>query len=186
MRKTFIVMQKRFSNLKHTRLMVLWLSGVLAAAALPAGATQNVALAWNPSTNPNVAGYNIYYSTVSGHFTNMVSVGDVTNATVSGLLDGTTYYFAAKARSASGVESDFSNETSYAVPSAAASLKSAVRSRGQFSFTINGVPRYRYVVQASTNMVNWVSVATNTAPFQFVDPNAGQFKQRFYRAIYLP
>jgi hypothetical protein len=42
------------------------------------------------------------------------------------------------------------------------------------------------VVQASTNLINWVPLQTNTAPFTFVDANAGNFRQRFYRSIYTP
>jgi len=66
-----------------------------------------------------------------------------------------------------------------ALASATAPLK------GQFAVTVNGVTGYKYVVQVSTNMVNWTSVQTNTPPFTFVDTNAGQFKQRFYRSYYL-
>jgi hypothetical protein len=58
--------------------------------------------------------------------------------------------------------------------------------RGQFALTVNGLAGYSYVVQVSTNLVSWVSVLTNTAPFTFVDTNASQFKQRFYRSFYLP
>jgi hypothetical protein len=58
--------------------------------------------------------------------------------------------------------------------------------RGQFAMTVNGVAGNKYVVQASTNMVNWDSVLTNTSPFKFVDTNASKFNQRFYRSFYLP
>ena len=57
---------------------------------------------------------------------------------------------------------------------------------GQFALTVSGVSGYKYVVQVSTNLASWVSVLTNTAPFTFVDVNASQFSQRFYRAYYLP
>jgi hypothetical protein len=40
-----------------------------------------------------------------------------------------------------------------------------------------------YVVQASTNLLDWVSVLSNTAPFVFVDSNTAGFNQRFYRAL---
>jgi len=72
-------------------------------------------------------------------------------------------------------------------PTVAATLVTvAPPSKGQFALNVNGVTGYNYVVQISTNMVNWASVLTNTAPFTFVDPNAGQYKQRFYRSFYLP
>jgi hypothetical protein len=70
-------------------------------------------------------------------------------------------------------------------PTAAATMATATApSRGQFAMNINGVPGYKYVVQVSTNMVNWTSVQTNTAPFTFVDSNASHFRQRFYRSFY--
>ena len=66
-----------------------------------------VTLAWNPSTNPTVAGYNVYYGGASGIYTNVVSAGNATNITISGLVAGLTYYFAATTYSDSGVESPF-------------------------------------------------------------------------------
>jgi hypothetical protein len=70
--------------------------------------------------------------------------------------------------------------------SAAAKLAPAAHAAGQYSLTVDEVPGCRYVVQASTDFVNWVPVLTNTAPFTYVDTNAGQFGQRFYRSVYAP
>jgi hypothetical protein len=70
-------------------------------------------------------------------------------------------------------------------PTAAATLTAAVQPGGKFNLSVNGIPGYRYEVQASTNMMDWISLQTNTAPFLFVDPDAGKFKQRFYRTLYL-
>jgi RHS repeat-associated protein len=58
----------------------------------------------------------------------------------------------------------------------------------QFQMTINGGPNYNYVVQASTNLssTNWVSLATNGAPFTFTDSVAQNFRTRFYRVIAMP
>ena len=83
-------MQVSFSSLQSARLIAFWLSGVLASMALPAGATQSVTLAWNPSTSSDIAGYNLYYGVACRLYTNVVSFGNVTNAAISGLLDGTT------------------------------------------------------------------------------------------------
>lgn len=79
-----------------------------------AAASVSTTMTWNPSTDPNVTGYNIYYGTQSHNYTNMVSVGNVTNAIIENLADSTTYYFAAKARDDAGDESDFSNEAVFA------------------------------------------------------------------------
>jgi len=63
----------------------------------------------------------------------------------------------------------------------AATLAPSVQAGGSFSFTVSGSPGRAYVVQASSNLQDWISLATNTAPFVFVDPAAAQFSQRFYR-----
>ncbi len=68
----------------------------------------------------------------------------------------------------------------------AAALAPAIQAGGQYAFTVAGVPGYKYVVQASTNLINWVPVQTNIAPFTFADANAGKFSQRFYRSVYAP
>jgi len=70
--------------------------------------------------------------------------------------------------------------------SAAASLAPAAHASGQYAVALAGVPGYKYVVEASTNLVTWVPVQTNTAPFTYVDANAGKFRQRFYRSVYAP
>ena len=91
-------------------------SVLFAVLQLSAFATGSVTLAWNASTNPNVAGYNVYYGGASGAYTNKICAGNATNATISGLVQGATYYFAATTYVASGIESPFSSEVSSLVP----------------------------------------------------------------------
>src|ERR1051325_10824346 len=76
----------------------------------------SVTLSWAPSSDPNVVGYKIYYGAVSGTYTNVIDTGSSTTVTINGLVNGVTYYFAATAYNILGLESDFSNETSYTVP----------------------------------------------------------------------
>ena len=64
-----------------------------------------------------------------------------------------------------------------------ATLTSAALAGGNFSFTVSGSPGQAYNVQSSSNLQDWVSLATNTAPSVFVDPAAAQFSQRFYRLV---
>lgn len=87
-----------------------WLTVLLALTALSAFADVSVPLAWNPSPDVNIAGYKIYYGGASRTYTNSVDVGNVTSTVITGLAEGTTYFFAATTYGADGVESDFSDE----------------------------------------------------------------------------
>jgi hypothetical protein len=72
-------------------------------------------------------------------------------------------------------------------PSAAAVLNApAAISGNQFQFDVNGVPGFGYAVQASTDMMNWVTLLTNASPFVFSETNAISFPQRYYRTVFLP
>jgi Fibronectin type III domain len=75
-----------------------------------ASASVSTTLKWNPSTDPSVTGYNIYYGTESHNYSSIVTVENTTSATIGNLPEGTMYYFAVKARDDAGDESDFSNE----------------------------------------------------------------------------
>ncbi len=77
----------------------------------------SIILTWVPSSGGNVSGYNVYYGVSSRGYTNKISVGNFTNTSISGLVAGETYYFAATAYNSSGGESDFSDELPYTVPS---------------------------------------------------------------------
>ena len=83
--------------------------------SLIAKADQSVTLAWNPSPDPTVTGYNIYYGTGSGAYTTKIFVGNTNLCSISGLKVGTQYFFIATA--VAGTEESLpSNEISYTVP----------------------------------------------------------------------
>lgn len=94
-----------------------FLTCLLAVLLLPvwAGAA-DVNLAWQPNTEPDLAGYKIHYGTASGGYSTSVDVGKVTAATISNLAEGVTYYFSASAYNTAALSSGYSNEVSYAVP----------------------------------------------------------------------
>ena len=63
-------------------------------------------------------------------------------------------------------------------------LSAPIFGNGVFSLTINGNSGPDYIVQVSTDLVNWDSIFTNHAPappFVWSDVSAGNFSQRFYR-----
>ena len=60
---------------------------------------------------------------------------------------------------------------------------------GAFQLQFTAATGQSYVLQASTNLLNWVPVSTNTpasSPFFWVDPGASNYPARFYRVIQLP
>ena len=80
-------------------------------------AAGTVTLIWDPSSGTNViANYKVYYGSASRAYTNVISVGTATTLSVSNLVAGTTYYFAATAVDAYGLESDYSTEASTVIP----------------------------------------------------------------------
>lgn len=75
-----------------------------------------VTLVWDPSPSENIVGYNVYYGGSTRNYTNVVSAGNTTSVTISNLVTGCTYFFAATAIDSFGLESDFSEEAIYTVP----------------------------------------------------------------------
>lgn len=60
---------------------------------------------------------------------------------------------------------------------------------GVLSLQLSGMPGKSYVLQASTNLVDWVPLSTNVPPatvLNLLDPSATNFPSRFYRALQLP
>jgi hypothetical protein len=98
-------------------LFAFCLSAQTQAFLAPHNPLGTVTVAWDPSLGTNViARYNIYYGVGSREYTNVVSAGTSTTLTISNLVRGATYYFAATAVDTFGLESDFSAEVSCTIP----------------------------------------------------------------------
>jgi hypothetical protein len=170
-------------------ILFTFVGSLLFATATKSQGLASATIGWTPSPSSNVAGYYIYYGTSSGNYTSVVPVSNVTNVTISGLTSGLTYYFAATSYDSSYNQSAFSPEISAVVGSTgsvAATLTSTALSSGkQFSFKVSGATGYQYAVQASTDLVNWVTLQTNFSPFTFTDSNSSQFSHRFYRTAHI-
>jgi chitinase len=97
---------------------LLLVSLIILLFAIPFSAAQaaSVDLEWNPNTEPELAGYKVYWGTSSGNYTYSKDVGITTAWTATGLDEGKTYYFAATAYDGSNNESGYSNQISYTVP----------------------------------------------------------------------
>ena len=74
-------------------------------------------------------------------------------------------------------------------PVAQPMTSAAAYANGQFSMTINGETGPDYIIQVSTNLVDWQSLSTNSppiVPFLFTDTNAAAFPVKFYRVLLGP
>jgi len=110
-----------------------------AMAVLPAGAG-TISLSWDPVAHEDLAGYRLYYGTSPGVYTESMDVGLVTQATLSGLDDCTTYYIATKAVTGDGTESEaFSNAVSgWARPELLSANPITLEQGSQGQLVING------------------------------------------------
>jgi hypothetical protein len=117
-------------------------------AAYSAQAQSSVTLAWNPITDGNVAGYNVYYGTASQVYTMKIPAGNSTSVIVPGLTGGKRYYFAVTAYDTSDLESDYSSEISYTVPAGLPTVTLTAPGNGAI-----------YLAPASVNLA--ASVAAN-------------------------
>ena len=153
----------------------------------------SVTLGWNPSPSSGVAGYFIYYGTSSSNLTNSWAVpvqgSGTTNVTINGLTSGQTYYFAAASFDSNYNQSTLSSAislTAGAVAQATGGVLNALTGLpvGQFGFAFSGSSGAKYIVQASTDLIHWAALQTNSGSFNFVDSNAAQFPRRFYRTVY--
>lgn len=158
----------------------LFLVILFCAISISSYGEQSVTLAWDPNPETDLAGYIIYYGSANRNYTNAVNVGNITTNTVSGLVDGVTYYFAVTAYNTNGLESNFSNEVSYSRPTGspiAITLqplitRSNVTLRGTSSvagmaawFDLSegtNAPNWHQVpALGPTNQIYWVSLSTN-------------------------
>jgi Fibronectin type III domain len=98
---------------------VAFRAGVAPSPALTG--SKKLTLAWNansPTNNAatNTTGYRIKLGTATKTYTQTTTLGNVTTATVSSLVSGTTYYCAVTAYDSAGLDSPVSNEVVYQAP----------------------------------------------------------------------
>jgi len=107
----------------------------LCLIGLGEGHTAEITLSWDNNAETDLAGYKVFSGTSSGNYSGSIDVGNWNSCTVSGLQEGTNYYYAAKAYNTAGLESGFSNEVSYKAPVAPVSytLTAASGSNGSIS-----------------------------------------------------
>lgn len=99
--------------MKTAKLAILTCMFALLAHATPSPNTANLFAFWNYdfAGNPGVTNFALYYGASSGNYSTRILVGLSTNAMITGLSRGTTYYCSLTALG-DGLESDYATEAS--------------------------------------------------------------------------
>lgn len=146
----------------------------------------NVTLAWDASPSSGVVGYRLYYGAAgTRQYTNVITVTSSTTLTLSNLVRGATYRFAATAVTSEGLESDFSNELAYqpSLKPSSPVLRLAMTSDGRLVLG-SGEAYGLYGVERTQDFAGWQALATARADrdgrFALLDREA--LSTAFYRA----
>ncbi len=143
------------------------------AVAPPQADAGQAVMGWSASSSTGVIGYKIYFGTASGNYSQNMDVGNVTSYTVTSLIDGQTYYFAAKAYDSAGNLSAFSNEVSKTISStipstytitATASNNGSITANNNSSVTTSS---------SGTSTVTNVTVSSGATQSFSITPNSG-------------
>jgi hypothetical protein len=146
-----------------------------------------ITLAWSPSSSHNVFGYKLYYGPASNTYSNVVYTGLSTSNTVNGLVMGKTYYFVVSSYDLF-FESDYTKEIVYTVPVTPQQWNFSMQMSNKIPvLKFNTQSNWKYDVQATTNLVNWTPIyqitSTNNGSISFVDNDARNYSERFYRVM---
>jgi len=63
-------------------------------------------------------------------------------------------------------------------------LSEASFTSNYFRMILSGVTGSQYIVEASTNLINWTKIATNITTFTNIDYDVTNYPYRFYRGLY--
>jgi hypothetical protein len=129
-----------------------------------AARAQSVELAWDPSPDPSVVGYNVYWGVASRVYTNELCAGNVTNAVIGGLQEGVTCFLSVTACSSLGLESFFPGEICCAAPPASPAIQ-VLQTNGRANsvrITSKGGSPPQWTLEQSTEYRHWTPLTTGT------------------------
>ena len=171
----------------RTKRNVAGLAAVLGGLLTFSAAGASLQLGWDGGKDPSIAGYTVYYGSTSGNYTTRTNVGATNAATITGLIAGSTNYFAVAAYNVAGVEGTASGELAVLIPGGLQLGWCATNTMTpQLKFSV--LPGHAYSLQAATEpgSTNWITLcqvasAGSNTWISVVDTNAARFAQRFYR-----
>ena len=91
-----------------------------------------------------------------------------------------------QADAAGRIVSGWSLEFTYAPATPPSITDVTALNNGSFQFSLNGEPSLTHVIEASTNLVDWTPISTNTLTTPsliYIDPLMSNFNHRFFRAV---
>jgi hypothetical protein len=145
----------------------LTLPATTRAADIPA---PPVSLAWSANPESNVAGYKIYFGTVSGSYPTVFDAGDVTQAALPPMILGKTYYVALRAYNRESLDGPLSAELAITAsppgPVASTGFATAASGAGALQWKYPrtaAIPADRFKIQSSEDLVQWSAAGTRTA-----------------------
>jgi hypothetical protein len=94
-----------------------------------------------------------------------------------------TIYFASASTNPAVLNGQFGGHLVWVQAAAVQNFKLSTASytNGAFQFSIAGQSGQTNIIQASTNLLNWVPIYTNVGSTNFTDPSATNYPRRFYR-----
>jgi hypothetical protein len=99
------------------RMVLGWLLLALAPAmAFEPAMAADLKIVWQPNSEPDLAGYFVYYGVETNFYTHRFAVGLQTEYTIRHLTSGETYFVAVTAVDTAGNESAFSEEVRVRIP----------------------------------------------------------------------
>jgi hypothetical protein len=151
-------------------------------------------LEWDPSSEPNIAGYRVYDGESSRNYSHVVDVGLETSVELTDLSAGITHYFAVTAYDVDQTESPFSDEVAYTAP--VDGINSAIipigltRWADAVGIQFNGRAGQQCRIVASTDLIEWHPIHSITVPKNgtlfYTDDGAELNAMRFYRVVATP
>ena len=114
---------KQYSTMLKCKMLFVCMGVMAGLSFAPSVFAGSATLTWNANTEPDLAGYKVYYDTVShsgncpaGFGANAITLGKVTTYTINNLTDGQTYYFQVTAYDTSNNQSTCSTQVSKVIP----------------------------------------------------------------------
>jgi K319L-like, PKD domain len=160
-----------------------------------AAQAQSVTLAWDPITDPNLAGYRVYRSQQSGVYSSSLNGALLTAAsfTDSAVQAGRTYYYVVTAVNTSGLESNYSAQVQADIPLPLTNTAPAVNAGVDQTITLpatatltatasdDGLPNNTLTYQWTVLSGSGVSLTpTNTASTKATFTTAGTYTFRVF------